>query len=270
MPEPQRLWSVTSLLSAGLPKPALVGWAANTTAEYAVDKRAVWEPMAADDPIAAINHLAGIRFQKSGDAAARGTDVHKAAEKLNLGLPSDHEEAIQPYVDQYLRFLAEHVPTFHMAEAPVYSQTYHYAGTLDAIVELDGRVCVMDVKTTDRGPEAKNRRGKPAARPPYSDVALQLCAYARAEYVGLAPAQQQYSGSRRYYVLPEDAPLEQMPEVSGALALVISPEDYRLIPVRIDDEVWKAFLAVREVARFQLDMANRVLGPAISPQGVTA
>jgi hypothetical protein len=56
-----------------------------------------------------------------------------------------------------------------------------------------------------------------------------------------------------------------MPEISGGLALVISPDDYQLVPVRIDDEVWRAFLAVREVARFQLDTANRVLGPPIAP-----
>jgi len=252
-----RMWSVTSLISAGLPKPALVGWAARTTAEYAVDKFAIWKPMADDDRDAAIKHLSGIRYQLSGKAAARGTDVHKAAEKINLGLPPSHDEALQPYVDQYLKFLAEHAPKFIMAEAPVYSLKYHYAGTLDAIVEIDGRVCVMDVKTTDRGPDS------PKARPPYPEVALQLCAYARAEHVGLGPAQQQYSGNRRYYVLPLDAPTEPMPEVSGALVLVVSPEDYQLVPVRIDDEVWKAFLAVREVARFQLDIANRVLGPSV-------
>ncbi|MDD5304668.1 MAG: hypothetical protein PHS14_16360 [Elusimicrobia bacterium] len=248
---------MTTLIGAGLPKPALVGWAARCTAEYAVDKQQVWRPMAEDDRDEAVKHLAGIRFSASGKAAARGTDIHKAAEKINLGLPSDHSEDLQPYVDQYLSFLRDHAPKFIMAEAPIYSRAYHYAGTLDSIVEIDGRVCVMDTKTTDRGPDSPKRR------PPYPEVALQLCAYARAEYVGLAPAQQQYSGSRRYYVLPEDAPTETMPEVSGGLVLVISPFDYQLVPVRIDDEVWRAFLAVREVARFQLDTANRVLGPAI-------
>jgi len=257
--EPQRMWSVTSLLSAGLPKPALVGWAARCTAEYAVDKQHVWRPMAEDDRDEAIKHLAGIRFSTSSKAAARGTDVHRAAERINLGLAPEHDEALQPYVHHYLQFLSDHAPTFLMAEAPCYSLTYHYAGTLDAIVEIDGRTCVMDVKTTDRGPDS------PKARPPYPEVALQLCAYARAESVGLGPASQQYSGNRRYYVLPDDAPTEPMPETDGGLVLVISPEDYRLIPVRIDDEVWRAFLAVREVARFQLDVSSRVLGPAVTP-----
>jgi ATP-dependent exoDNAse (exonuclease V) beta subunit len=261
MTELERMWSVTTLIGAGLPKPALVGWAANVTAEYAVDKREVWQPLAEDDREAAIKHLAGIRYQSSGKAMARGTDVHKAAERLNLGLPPDHEPHLQPYVDQYLQFLADHSPTILMAEAPVYSQTYHYAGTLDLILELEDRICVTDIKTTDRGKDSPKRR------PPYPDIALQLCAYARAETVGIAPAQQRYSGRRRYYVLPPDAPLEPMPEVSGGLALVISPDDYQLVPVRIDDEIWNAFLAVREVARFQLDTANRVLGPAISPGG---
>ena len=55
-----------------------------------------------------------------------------------------------------------------------------------------------------------------------------------------------------------------MPKVEGAFALVISPVDYVFVPVRIDDEVWRAFLAIREVARWNLDISRKVFGPPVT------
>lgn len=256
MSDELRLWGVTTLIKLGVPNEALTHWAANTTAEYAVNEREGWLPLAERDPEAAYELLRKCRFRSSGKAKDRGTSLHDYAEQRALGVTPDVPEGLEEYVVHIDRFLDEHKPKFLLAEAPVYNLTLGYAGTLDAVVEIDGKTCVLDMKTTDKLPDARSR-------PPYSDIALQLVAYARAEQVGLTPPQQRQYYGRRYYVVTDDIPMEPMPKVDGALALVISPVDYRLLAVRIDDEVWQGFKAAREVARWSAHTSKNVLGPEV-------
>ncbi len=254
MSDPQRLWSVTSLLKLGMgTSDPLVNWAVGTTAEYALDNATT---LAALDREAALDVVKRARYRKSGRAMARGTDVHKAAEGLALGAPIVLEEEAKPYVDQYQRFLDEHAPEFLMAEAPVYSPTRFYAGTLDGIMRLDGQEVVFDLKTTDKAPDS----GK--SRPPYPEVALQLAAYRHAELVGVL-SEQRYASGKRYYLFDPEAEHLPMPQTDGAVCIVVSPFDYTVTPVRTDDEVFRCFIAARECARFQVDVGKRVFGPPL-------
>lgn len=257
--DPLRLWSVTTLVGAGVPKEALVGWAAKVTAERAYDRLPILEAYRKEsDREGALEWLGKARWETSGKAAHRGTTVHKIVEAYALGKTPDVPAEFEPWHRQVVQFLEDHSPQFEAAEAPVYNLTLGYAGTLDMILRIGGALVVVDAKTTDKGPEARSR-------PPYGEVALQLCGYARAEVLGVSPAVQREHGGRRYYVYDPALDYVPMPEVEGALALVVSPVDYRLVPVRIDDEVWRSFLAVREVARWSLDVSRRVFGPPIDP-----
>lgn len=258
MSDPVRLWSVTTLLKLGMgTSDPLVNWAVKTTAEYAIDQRANWEALAESDRDGALELLTKARYRKSGKASARGTDLHKAAEQLALGVTPDVAPEILPYVEQYRRFLIEHEPTFLMSEAPVYSPGRYYAGTCDGIIELDKQRLVFDIKTTEHAPDSGR------SRPPYSEVALQLCAYRRAELVGVI-SEQRYASGKRYYLYDESAQHEPMPETDGAVVIVVSPFDYTVTPVRTDDEVFRCFLAVREAARWNVDVSRRVFGPPIT------
>lgn len=251
------LWSVTTLIKLGLgTSPALVNWAVRTTAEYAIDNHAAWAPLATADRDAAVKVLADARWQKSGNAAARGSDVHRAAEQIALGQEPDVEPHILPYVDQYRRFLETHEPAFQMAEAPIYNVSQHYAGTTDGLMEIAGRTVIFDLKTTDKNLDAKTR-------PPYPEVALQLAAYSRAELVGLLSEKREVNYAR-YYVYDHTAHHEPMPAVDGAVCIVISPYDCRVIPVRVDDDVFRMFLHVRECARWSVDTSRHVIGPEIT------
>jgi hypothetical protein len=256
MGEQQRFTSVTSLLKDGLPKPAITYWAVREAASWAVRERDAWLPLAMRDEQAAVDLVKGAPWRESSRAAARGSDIHRAAEQINLGGRPDVPPEIEPFVRQYQGFLEQHRPSFLLAEAAVFNLSWSYAGTLDAVVELDGQTFVLDVKTTDKRPEVESR-------PPYPEVALQLAFYARATHVAVLPPERVTTGRGRYYVWDPGAEFEAMPKVSTsvALALVLSPVDWRLVPVRIDAEVWNCALAVREVARFQADVSKRVLGP---------
>jgi hypothetical protein len=256
--EPQRLWSVTSLIGEGVPKPALVGWAGKVTAERAYDRLpTLGSYVEAGDRDGAIKWLTDARWETSGKAAARGTTVHGLIEQYALGNTPDVPEEMKAYDEQVRRYLDDHQPVFEAAEAPVYNLTYGYAGTMDSIQVVGGRRCIVDCKTTDKGPDARSR-------PPYPEIALQTVAYARCELVGVSPATMREFNRRRYYIYDPELAYEPMPELDGALALIVSPFDYQLVPVRIDDEVWEAWGHVREVARWQLDTSRRVLGPHVT------
>lgn len=256
MSEALRLWSVTTLIKLGLgTSEALINWAVNTTAEFAVDKRKAWGELERDE---ALDLIKRARYRKSGAAMARGTNLHKAAESLALGVqPVDVDKVTLPYVEQYRRFLTEHSPTFLMSEAPVYNVAVGYAGTLDAVLDIGGKVVVCDTKTTEHAPDSGR------SRPPFSETALQLVAYRRATEVGVL-SEQRYASGKRYYLYNPDAAHEAMPDVDGAVCLVISPFDYQVVPVRTDEDVWHAFRHVLECARWQVDGSRSVFGPPIS------
>lgn len=266
--EPLNLWSVTTLIDLALGKgPGLINWIVKLVATAGVDKRAVVRQIVDDDSReAAIKYLVDQRWQKSEAAKVRGTDVHKVAEALALGIePPPVEAHIEPYVEQYRRWLSVWQPRFLMAEAPVYNLTHRYAGTCDGVMELQGQPVLFDYKTTEVG----LHEGK--ARHPFPEVALQLVAYRRAELVG-ALSEQRYSGRRRYYVFDPNAQHERMPEVAGAVCIVISPHDCMAVPVRVEDDVWNAWLAVLTLAQFsQGDLSRRLFGAGLmAPQEAIA
>jgi len=258
MSEPElSLYSVTTLIKEGLGTgKGLVYWNAKTPVAWAAEHLDAFSALVKVDRDQAVKTAMDARWATSGKAAARGTDLHAAAEQLALGQTPDVEPHILPYLDQYQLFLEQHQPTFLMSEAPVYNLTNHYAGTCDGIMELGGKTVIFDLKTTDRAPDAKSR-------PPYPEVALQLAAYANAEFVGLLSEKREIN-YRRYYVYSPDQQHEPMPAVDGAICIVVSPFDCRAIPIRIDDEVFRAFLHVRECARWQIDISQRVIGPQIT------
>lgn len=258
----RRLWGVTTLLDAGLKKEALIGWAAKMTAFRAYDDLAILQAFAArGDRAGALKWLTGARFDKSGKAKDRGTKVHKIIEAYAYGQQPKFDEEFRPYDLQIRKFLAEYEPIFQAAEAPVYNLTYGYAGTMDLILDIDGVRCIVDAKTTDKDPDDPDVR----SLPPYPEVALQLCAYARAELIGTSPASMRYFNKRRYYMYDPALTYEPMIPVEGALALVVAPTFYRLVPFAIDDEVWAMWGYVRELARWDLEVKRRVQGPDITP-----
>ena len=254
------LVSATTLIKDALGTgPGLVNWNVTTTAEAAYDRFQILRQFVEDnDREGAVKFLRDQRFVKTGAAAARGTDVHRVAEQLHLGQTVEYDDSIAGYVTQYRRFLEDFQPEFLLAEAPVYNLTYRYAGTLDGVAVIDGKTVVMDVKTTAHGPDS----GK--ARPPFPEVALQLTLYRNAERVGLLADRKEIQ-YRRYYVLDPAAHTEPMPETDGAVCVVVSPEDYLVVPVDTSERIWKACRHVIQVARFQTETAKALFGPPISP-----
>lgn len=245
-----RVPGVTTILGDGLPKKALINWAGNATAEYALDH---WDNLAEMAPSARLKELKGGRYAIKDEAARRGTQVHKMGERLIAGEAVVVPDLLRPYVDSYVRFLDEFQLRARFVEAVVYSVAHRYVGTLDIIGDIllpdmpeyedlprdeGGFVCnaLIDAKTTRSGI--------------FGETALQLSAYRHAEFLQPDPGD------------PESA--VDMPEITWTGALWIRPDGYSLVPVRADAEQHRAFLYVQQVGQWDRT-ARDLLGEPIEP-----
>jgi hypothetical protein len=219
--------SVTAIIKGGVPAPFLAGWAAKAAAEYAVANL---------DRLALLPAAQAVREVKQAPRVARdqaaglGDLVHAAVEAYATGQPCPPLSAeAAALVAALERFLADHRPRFLLAEATVYSRRFGYAGTLDAVCELPagGSVTLLDVKTGKRV---------------YPEAALQLAAYAAADFCGRLDGSEQ-----------------PLPAIAAAAVLHLRPGGYQLVPVPIGRAVLEAFLAALAVFRWTTELAPQVL-----------
>ena len=153
------LTSVTTALGV-IAKPALVGWAAKVTREAAVLYlrnylgETVTEGMVED----VIAECDGAR---NGDAAEIGTRVHAAIEANTPPGPGPEALCYRAWTE----WMADTGARILATETPVYHPGRLYAGTVDAVIEIDGSLAILDYKTSGAL---------------YDEYALQLAAYASA------------------------------------------------------------------------------------------
>lgn len=228
----EKVPGVTSILGDGLAKPALVNWAANTTAEYAVDH---WAELADLGPSAKLKALKDARYADRDAAARRGTEVHMLAEKLSRGEDVDVPDALRGHVEACVAFLDDWNVQPVLVEAVVVSYKHRYAGTLDLIADLaDGRRLLLDYKTARSGV--------------FPDNALQLAAY-------------RYADACR---ADNNAPEKPLPEVDGCAVVHIRADGYSLVPVEAGPAVFRTFLYAKQMWAWANDTSKTVVGDALA------
>lgn len=83
-------------------------------------------------------------------AAGKGTAVHNAIENyLDFGI-EDVDPDHMGYFTAFLRWLSEYNPQVLASEYRLYHKFMGYAGTADLICIIDGRLYLIDYKTTQR------------------------------------------------------------------------------------------------------------------------
>jgi hypothetical protein len=205
---------VTTIIGNGLPKPALVNWAARCAADEAVDN---WDQLATLPPSQRRERLIAAPNANRDTAAVRGTRVHALADQLARGQQVHVPDELAGHVEACVRFLDDwDVDAIH-TEASVFSPQWGYAGTLDLIADLGGQRWLLDWKT--------NRSG------PFGDVAFQLAAYRYAEYREL------------------DGVLIPMPHVDHCGVVWLRADGYDLYPYETGDDVFRQFLYIQQTAR---------------------
>lgn len=83
-------------------------------------------------------------------SAQEGTQIHEAVEKILIGEQPVIEEAISPALDAFRQFLSEKNiqvdPNY--VEKRLINYDHRYAGTMDALALIDGKLGVLDIKTS--------------------------------------------------------------------------------------------------------------------------
>lgn len=215
----QKVSGVTTVLNT-LPKDALVGWAANTTAAAAVDR---WDELGQLAPSQRIKELEDARFKVNKEATTRGTKIHDLGEKLSHGEEVEVPDALLGPVQAYARFLDRWDVTVIATEAPCGHTGAKYAGTLDAVATI-GRLgdepVMLDLKT---------------GRGVYEATALQLAAYVECDLWQ-----------------PDGPDSEQpMPELGNTMYVAhILADDVLLLPVENDPALFKQFRYLQMTARW--------------------
>ena len=107
-------------------------------------------------------------------AAMKGTLVHEWCEMYDYGCAEDSVPSeIEPYCRAYMDFVRDYKPQWTMVEQQVFfdgmSTGDGFAGTVDRVGIIDGKTCVLDIKTT-ASPTAKQ----------HISVCCQTAAYALA------------------------------------------------------------------------------------------
>ncbi|MCD0446343.1 PD-(D/E)XK nuclease family protein [Glycomyces sp. A-F 0318] len=152
---------VTTILDKTFAKPGLVDWAAAKVADAAFDAYDTTGDLR--DLFATADELAAVPEQYKRTAAARGTRVHRAAERfLRGGTGGIGAPDIAGYMRAFLDWHNETSPVPVLIEQPLANRTWQYAGTVDLIADIGGVRTLLDIKT---------------GRSLYVETALQLHGY---------------------------------------------------------------------------------------------
>lgn len=133
------------------------------THEYFVDK--VKYPSVSEIiKSAGISDFSNVRADVLEAACKFGKAVHKAtelwdAETLNEAKLS---EPLKPYLECWKRFVVDYKVKVLWSERQLYSPLWKFAGTLDRVAEVNGKMCILDIKTS---------------KSLYPSVAIQTAAY---------------------------------------------------------------------------------------------
>jgi PD-(D/E)XK nuclease superfamily protein len=220
----RKLDGVTTIISNGLPKPALVNWAARTAAEKAVNE---WDQLAELPVAERLKRISKAPDESRNAAAVKGTRIHALADKLANGEEVAVPDELAGHVESCVRFLDEwQAETVH-TEAPVYHEKYLYAGTLDLIADIGTDRWLLDFKTSASGA--------------YGDTAFQLAAYRYATHI---LAGQDEHG---------DPTTAAMTPVDKCGVIWLRADGYDLYEYTADESVWRQFLYIQQVARAAAD-----------------
>lgn len=230
----EKIRSVTTILK-GVPK-HLEKWAAETTANYAVDH---WAELNEMLPSERLKAMYGARTRQLSAASAKGTKIHALASKLVADESVVMPDGLEPYVLAYVDFLNDFEVQPLLVEAVVVSHEHTYCGTLDLIADLltdDGsQSWLLDIKTGNGV---------------YGESALQLAGY------GFADAW-----------VNDDGVEEKLPIIDRYGVVHLRPDQtYELLPVTVGERQHRQFLYAAEIVDFLAEDRELIGEPIPAPR----
>ena len=220
----EKVQGVTTVLSKSIPKPALIAWAANESAKFAVNQ---WDELAT---LPIVDRLERIKKEWRGvrdRAALRGTEVHNLAEKVVHGEEVEVPDHLAGHLEAYIQFLDDFQVVPVLVEKAVFSRSYKYAGTFDLVADINGVRWLLDIKTNASGV--------------YAETALQLAAYRFADFY-----------------IEDDLSEHAMPEVERTGVIHVTASGYELVPVIANRDEFATFCHAIQMANWMDDNRDLV------------
>ena len=220
----EKVQGVTTVLSKSIPKPALIAWAANESAKFAVNQ---WDELAT---LPIVDRLERIKNEWRGvrdRAALRGTEVHNLAEKVVHGEEVEVPDHLAGHLEAYIQFLDDFQVVPVLVEKAVFSRSYKYAGTFDLVADINGVRWLLDIKTNASGV--------------YAETALQLAAYRFADFY-----------------IEDDLSEHAMPEVERTGVIHVTASGYELVPVIANRDEFATFCHAIQMANWMDDNRDLV------------
>jgi hypothetical protein len=156
--------------------------------------------------------LAGLEAVNA--ASRRGTVIHDHVAAILGGETPQPTVETSAYLYAWANFMAAERPEFLAVEQKVLHPSNLYAGTLDFIAKIRGRVALGDVKS------GKFKRS----------MALQLAAYSMCNAVGDSLTLDQW---HRYWWSGDESDLTRLPRIQDYYILLLRETGYELVPVTV-------------------------------------
>lgn len=221
--------SVTSIIDM-LPSHYLRNWNSKVTAQAAVEEfHYVKELIDSGKSAKAIEWLKGAASRELNKAADIGDRVHSKVEQIIKTGDWSVDDELEPYIAGFWHFCDRFEPEWIHVEKPIFSTTHMYAGSFDAMAKIAQYNYIIDFKTTRSGISPK--------------VAMQLAAYANADCIF------------------DDGVEIELPRIDRGAALLLRPDKWAFQPLRIDEDIFLSFLALRRI----FDWENKQSKTAILP-----
>lgn len=233
----KKILSVTKVLSLGMPKPALVNWAAGEAARYASMH---WDELSKMGYSEREAEIARAHEKTRNRAARKGTEIHALAEKISHGAEVPVPEEVAGQVNAVVKFLDEWQVEVLVAEGVGCNLGFPYGGTLDLIFRtphFPGRTFLGDIKS-----------GKGV----WGETALQLEAYSRFDFV-----------------LGEGGSEIPMSDfgITDHVVIHVREGGYSVVPMEHDEDVFDVFRGAAVVAKAMdgkdESFINSLVGPEI-------
>lgn len=220
---------VTTILGV-LDKPALVKWAAGLVAEFVADRPDEVEMLRNVGRTTLVTTLRNLPDESKKKAGGRGTDLHEIMDQIVRGLEVDVPDEHVAVIEHAMDFLDDWSIDPLLVETPVASREHKYAGTVDLIARYAHPV------TGHTGVAIFDWKSSKAMYPEY---AMQLNAYAHAEFAS-----------------PEPGDEQPIPECDAAFGVHIRPDGYDVLPFKFGPEIHAEFVRIRHV----YDVVKRMRG----------
>lgn len=83
-------------------------------------------------------------------ASYKGSKVHFRTEMYDRYKVNEQDDETDGFMEAYLKFLQDYNPEVLLIEQKVYHRKMLYAGTLDRVYRINGKVVLVDIKTTSK------------------------------------------------------------------------------------------------------------------------